>query len=129
MRGLYTKGLGILFLTSLPLVLAGVLLAPWLVEWLFGQQYSASIPAVKIAFLSLSLFFVNALPGNVILNSKKIKNFIPWALSNLAVGVVLNLLLIPSLSFVGSAWAKVGSEAYGLIINNIFVFRILNEKA
>ena len=64
----------------------------------------------------------------MILNSQKVKGFIPFALGGLGLSVVLNLFLIPSFSFVGSAWAKVGSEAFGFLINNYYVLRILNDK-
>lgn len=128
MKGVYLKGLAVLFLSALPLFLIGFFLTPILVPLLFGSEYLRSILAVQIAFLSLVLFFINALPGNVILNSKKVKGFIPLALSNLGVNVLLNFLLIPSLSFVGSAWAKIGSEVFGLIVNNLYVYKILSEK-
>jgi len=127
MKRVYLKGLLILFLVSLPIVLGGFLFSPFLVSFLLGGQYLPFIPALKVAFLSLVFFFVNVLPGNVILNSRKIKGFIPLAFLNLVVNVSLNLLLIPRFSFVGSAWAKLGSEAFGFLINNLYVWRILRS--
>lgn len=129
MKAVYLKGLWTLLLISLPLVLIGFFLSPLIISLFFGGEYLPAVLALRVAFLSLILFFVNALPGNVILNSRKIKGFIPLALSNLGINIALNFLLIPSLSFVGSAWAKVGSEVFGLFINNLFVYKILNEKA
>jgi len=129
MKRIYVRGIWSLFLASLPLVLLGFWLTPVLTPLLFGDKYLESIPALRVAFLSLTLFFVNALPGNVIFNSRKVKGFIPLALSNFGVNVALNFLLIPHFSFVGSAWAKLGSEVFGLIVNNLYVYKILHEKS
>lgn len=125
MSQVYLKGLVILFLTSLPLVIAGFFLTPFLVPLFLGSEYLPSIPALQVIFLSFILFFVNALPGNVILASQRVKKFIPWAVSNLAVNLLLNFILIPQYSLVGAAWAKLLTEVYGLAINNFFVYRIL----
>ncbi|MBN1263299.1 MAG: flippase [Candidatus Pacebacteria bacterium] len=125
MKRVYLRGLGILFLASLPIVGFGIWLSPFLIPLIFGQEYQVSIPAFQVAFLSLILFFVNALPGNVILNSKKVKGFIPWAIANLIVNLGLNLTLIPCLGFTGAAWAKLFSEFFGFLTNNLYVYRIL----
>jgi O-antigen/teichoic acid export membrane protein len=106
----YKKGLGVLFLFSLPfvLVLGGV---PKLVISLaYGQDYLAAMPAMMILGFSLILFFLNALPGNIIQNSPQFKQFLPWALLNFIITLVLCLILIPRYSIVGAAWAVMGGE-------------------
>jgi len=123
----YKKGLGVLFLFSLPfvLVLGGV---PKLVISLaYGQDYLAAMPAMMILGFSLILFFLNALPGNIIQNSPQFKQFLPWALLNFIITLVLCLILIPRYSIVGAAWAVMGGEVAGLVINNWFVFRLLKK--
>jgi O-antigen/teichoic acid export membrane protein len=39
----------------------------------------------------------------------------------------LCLLFIPRFSIIGAAWAVLGGEVVGLIINNYFVFKLLKD--
>ena len=93
----------------------------------YGSNYLGAVPVFMILGLSFVFFFPNALAGNIIQNSDKFKRFLPWAVANFLVALILCLILIPRYSIVGAAWAVVGGEIFGLIINNWFVFRILKE--
>ena len=128
MKRLYWRMLMILLLVSLPLAVAGFVMADWGVNFLLGSEYLGSIPALKLACLSLVFFFVNSFAGNVIQNSRRVKSFVPWAASNVVVNIGLNLFLIPQFSLVGAVLAKIGSELYGFAINNYWVAKVLNEK-
>ena len=75
----------------------------------------------------LILFFINALPGNIIQNSDRFKKFLPWSVFNFLIKLVLCLILIPRFSIIGAAWAVVGGEVAGVLINNLFVWRILKN--
>jgi len=67
------------------------------------------------------------LPGNIIQNSDRFKKFLPWSVFNFLIKLVLCLILIPRFSIIGAAWAVVGGEVAGVLINNLFVWRILKN--
>ena len=123
----YKKGLGLLFAFSLPFVFILVVFAKTIIGLAYGQEYLPAAPVLGILGACLILFFLNALPGNIIQSSSKFKRFLPWAVFNFLATLVLCLILIPKFSIIGAAWAVVGGESIGLLINNIFVWRILRQ--
>ena len=124
---IYKKGLAVLFLGGLGVCLVMFSGARFIIPLVYGDEYLQAIPIFSILGLAMALFFVNALPGNVIHNSSRVKQFLPWAFLNFLVAVGLCLILIPRFSIIGAAWAVVGGEMAGLIINNWFVFKILKD--
>jgi O-antigen/teichoic acid export membrane protein len=128
LKSIYQKGLGILLLFSLPFVLVLVFFPKLIITLAYGQAYLPAVPVLSLLGLSLILFFLNALPGNIIQNSPRFKKFLPWSFLNFLIAMILGLILIPRFSIIGAAWAVVGGELAGLIINNLFVWRILKKQ-
>jgi O-antigen/teichoic acid export membrane protein len=128
LASIYKKGLGILFLFSLPFALALIFFAKWIIVLAYGQNYLPALISFKILGLSLILFFMNALPGNIILNSPRIKNFLPLAFLNFLIVLIFGLIFIPKYNIVGAAWVVVLGEAAGFIINNLFVYKTLKSS-
>ena len=124
---IYQKGLLFLFLFSLPFVLVLGFLSNLIISLAYGQDYLMAAPVLSLLGASLILFFLNSLPGNIIQNSPRFKQFLPWAFLNFLITLVLCLLLIPRFSIIGAAWAVIGGEISGLVINNFFVWRILKR--
>lgn len=127
LKGIYKKGLTVLFLGGL--AAGGVMFfgAKFIIPFVYGPKYNQAVSVFSILGISMILFFVNALPGNIILNSPKVKQFLPWAALNFAIAGGFCLLLIPKYSIIGAAWAVMGGEVAGLIINNLFVWQILKK--
>lgn len=127
LKGIYKKGLGVLFLFSLPFSFALIFGSKIITGFAFGEEYLPAIPVFKVLGISVIFFFLNALAGNIIQNSNYVKKFLPFAGLNFISLLIFALVLIPKYSIVGAAWAVVGGEIVGLIINNMFVYRILRD--
>ena len=125
LRGVYGKGLAVLFLASLPFSLGLIFGANLIIKFSYGVNYLAARPVFAVLGVGLIFFFVNALAGNVIQNSKEVRKFLPFAIVNFLITLLFALILIPRYSIVGAAWAVVGGEIFGLIINNYFVLKVL----
>ncbi len=128
LKRVYLKGLGALLLFSLPFALVLGFGSRTIINLAYGAEYLPAIPVFGVLGLSVSLFFLNALAGNIIQNSQKVKGFLPLAALNFLVMFGLCLVLIPRFSIVGAAWAMVGGELAGLVVNNLFVYRILSQR-
>ena len=126
---IYREAVLILLLLSLPIAAAMYWGSSWIIPLVFGQQYQPAIPVFSLFGALMIFFFVNCLAGNIIQNSKKVKNFIPWAVANFLLTLICGLILIPKMGIIGGVWAMIGGEIFGLIINNVFVFKILKTKA
>jgi O-antigen/teichoic acid export membrane protein len=124
---IYWRSLGILFLAALPFSLILIFGARLIIKFSYGTNYLPALPVFTVLGVALIFFFVNTLAGNIIQNSKEVRKFLPFTVMNFLVTLLLALVLIPRYSIVGAAWAVVGGEIFGLIINNYFVFKILKE--
>ena len=129
LKNVYKKGLGILFLFSLPFSFALIFGSKIITGFAYGKEYLPAVPVFTLLGISVILFFVNSLAGNIIQNSNQVKKFLPLAVLNLGALLIFALILIPKYSIVGAAWAVVGGEIVGLVINNVFVYRILAERS
>ncbi|MFH1601788.1 MAG: flippase [Candidatus Shapirobacteria bacterium] len=99
----------------------------YIIPLVYGAEYLPSVPVFSLMGLLVIFLFVNSIAGNVIHNSNKVKQFIPFAFLNFLVALILGLVLIPRFGVIGGVWAMIGGEIFGLIINNFFVFKILRE--
>lgn len=122
---LYFKSVLIAFFLALPLTVMANLYPREILGSLFGKEFTQAASAFSVLGFSLVLFFINALPGNIIQSSEKLTSFLPWALFNTILNIVLNLFLIPRFSFLGAAYAMLITEAIGFVLNNVFVVKIL----
>jgi O-antigen/teichoic acid export membrane protein len=127
LKKIYQKGLRVLLLFSLPFVLVLIFAAKLIISLAYGTDYLPAVPVMAVLGASLILFFLNVLPGNIIQNSPKFKKFLPWSVFNFLITLTLGLILIPRFSIIGAAWSVLGGEAAGLIINNLFVWKILRN--
>lgn len=123
----YLKSLAAIFAFAIFYALFFILFSPIVIKLSYGPSYLEAVPVMRILSIAAIIFFLNTLPGNIIQNSNKVKKFLPFAFLNLLLVVILCLIFIPRYSIVGAAWAVIGGEVFGLIINNWFVFRILKE--
>lgn len=127
LKRIYQKGLGVLLLFALPFVLVFVFASKLIISLAYGVDYLPAAPVLAVLGASLILFFLNVLPGNIIQNSPKFRQFLPWAFLNFLITLILCLFLIPRFSIIGAAWSVLGGELVGLIINNLFVWKILRN--
>jgi len=124
----YLKNMFTVFLLSLPIVLLMFFVSQPIILLIYGQAYSSAITTFSLLGVVMGLLFVNSLAGNIIQNSQKVKKFIPYALFKFFTVTAACLFLIPKMGIIGGAWAMIGGEIFGLVINNTFVYKILKEK-
>jgi len=108
-----------MFITSLPLLICGVILSKNIVNILFGEQFQNSVPALQILLLGVVFIFQIRL-FQIILNSIDRQKVVMYVgLMGLIINVSLNLLLIPRYGFRGAAFTTIISE---LIVFSIYYF-------
>lgn len=102
---------------AFPLTIAIVSLAQIMILLVFGDEYAASVPVVRL--LAISILFVSAgqLLYHVLLASHNERLALRTVVVRGVVGITLNVLLIPSLGIVGAAVAAVGTELAGMLRN------------
>ena len=102
-------------------LIAGQVLAPWLIRTLAGAEFTNSIPALRILFWTLPVFFITSLLMHTLLALEK-QRVLPWVYgAALILNFVLNLIFIPRHSFLAAAVITGVTEAFILVCLGYFV--------
>jgi O-antigen/teichoic acid export membrane protein len=106
--------------TALPLGIGIAVFAKPVVLLLFGHQYLAAVPLIRILMLAAVLSFASNVLGIVLMTLSIVRPQILFNTLSLIVNVVGNILLVPRYGVAMSAWLTVVSEAivvsYGLVV-------------
>ena len=107
---LYEKSFYYMLVFSIPVVAGIVVLAQKIILTIYGSQFVNSIIALQI--LGFALFFtsLNYLMGYLLNSIEKGKMFTITTGVSTILNVTLNLILIPSYSYIGAGFATVTSE-------------------
>ncbi len=124
----YLKVLSLVAVGSLPFAATMWAGAEYIIPVIYGPEYIEAVPVFKLMGLLLVLFFVNSQADIIIQNSEQVVGFLPYRLANFIFALFFGLILIPRMGAIGGVWTLIFSEIFGLIINNIFVFKILHQK-
>lgn len=103
------------------------LASPILITLLLGSSYNSAIPILQVFAVVLTLFFINSPLSTFVQSSGKIKDFLPFGISNTIANLILNAILIPQYGLIGSAYAMVLSEISGMIINIYFFSKVYQD--
>lgn len=124
----YLKSLGLILFFSILYFLLFYFFAPLIIKTSYGSSYLEAVSVMRILGFAAIPFFMNSLPGNIIQNTKEVKPFLFFAFLNLFLVIIFEVVLISKYSIVGAAIAVFLGEVVGFIINNAFVWKILNER-
>ena len=100
---------------SLPVLVFSIFVAGPLLELLFGQRYTSSIPVFKILIFTVLIISSNGINAYGLIAAGREKNYF-WSIF-IAAGsnVVLNFIFIPKYGMTGAACTSVFSEFAGAI--------------
>jgi len=112
--------LKIMILLAFPLVSGGMIVAPKIINFVYGPEFSASVLALQILMIMAgAFFFYKALISALVVSNQQDK--VLWiTLLGASINVILNLILIPKFSLYGAAGAI--AITYCLILFLLFIF-------
>ncbi len=119
----YTKMFKYLLLITLPLAIIITITGSDLILFFFGQEYSASVPALQILIWNF-VFILLCYPSSTLLKSidKQIENT-KRSIFEISGNIIANIILIPIYGYIGAAIATVLTSLIALIYLNISVKR------
>lgn len=118
---LFSKGLHYLFIFIFPLVLVTFLLAKEIILFIAGADFVEGAVALKILAFAVSAQMLNIFYVPLYVSTNNQKKIVHIQVFGLIVNILLNLILIPKISFVGAAIATVATELSILIILSIWI--------
>ncbi len=124
----YQKTIPVLVLTSLPFFAVMWFGGELIITNIYGPEYQQAVPVFKLMGVVMIFFFINSIADNVIQNSNRVTQFLPLRLLNFIISLISGIILIPKMGVIGGVWALIIGEIYGLVVNNWYVFRIINSS-
>ena len=113
-------------LAFIPMMLFVFLLAPVIIELVFGQEYLRAIPALRILILQLlSVTIGTTFSLLILIPAGRYKDYLISVGVGASVNIVLNFLLIPRFSMLGAATATIVAEISSMLTAVYFARRVL----
>jgi O-antigen/teichoic acid export membrane protein len=122
-QALYQTAMAHIFAAAFPATVGGYLLAPQLIELVFGAAYQPAAPALQILIWSIPLATIRDVPVMALIASGREDCVVRTNLWAAACGAVLYVALIPRYALAGAAGATVATEALRLIVAAIYARR------
>ncbi len=107
---IYRRSLKYLLVASLPLALGTAVLAPEIINILYGPEYTASIPLLPILMWSLVLIAANSINSPYLIAMGRQRIVTRLILVGMIFNIILNALAIPRYGISGAAWVTLISE-------------------
>jgi O-antigen/teichoic acid export membrane protein len=108
---LYRESMRYLAILVFPVVAGILILAPEIIDFLFGPKFIPAVPSLQILVPSLIFVFLNEPGIRLLLVNDRQKQVLLFLLLSAITNVLINLWLVPSIGPNGSASARVISSA------------------
>jgi O-antigen/teichoic acid export membrane protein len=113
-----------IFYVSFPLISLVALFPRPIVLLVFGSQYLAAVPVVRILALGALMFYLSGIGGSVLNAIGETRIVLLVEVAGAGTNLLLNYLLIPRLGIEGAAWATLAS----FLINSLLVIAFIKRK-
>jgi O-antigen/teichoic acid export membrane protein len=120
---LFYKSFKFLFLIGLPASAGIYLLADKFILLFYGIHFVNSIPALRILSFDVFIHFMALCVFYVLISVNKQKNVAMIAGTGALIYVLLNFVLIPKYSLLGTAWARVISISFNFIMYTYIAYK------
>ena len=128
-KSMYLKMTGLLGIFNLVVVVVLILIAPYLISFLFGDQYDDAVLIFRVLMLSYFMNSTFKIPsGNIIITQMKIKFNTVVAVVSGALNIGLNVLLTMKLGSIGAAITTTTIIALSGIANFVYMLYLLFRK-
>jgi O-antigen/teichoic acid export membrane protein len=127
-RGLLQKSLDVALAVSPPLVVLIIGLAPQIVHYSAGHEFSGAIPVLQLLAPSLLVVFLRAPLSRFQIAAGAYRPLAWMMLAMLTFNVILNLALVPPYGIKAAAIVNLGTEFLGLGLQLAFVWMRLGFR-
>jgi O-antigen/teichoic acid export membrane protein len=120
---LFQKSVHYMAVLVLPMVAGILLMAPQIVNLVFGPKFAPTIPVLRVLIVSLLFMFIGEPITRLMLVKDKQRSIVMFLLISATSNVILNLILIPVIGAVGAAIARTVSAGIFFLLNCVYVTR------
>lgn len=128
LRRSYFRTTGLLLTFIIPVAIITTIFAKDIIIVLFGKEFLPTKNALRILIWAVVVMYINAPIGNILYSSDRLFGFIPYAILNTLLNIILNFISIPRWSYIGASFTTLITEITGFFIQILFVRDILFRK-
>ena len=128
MREIYQKLFDVLLMAGLAMVAFVLIFSPLIIQIIGGQEFSASVLALRILVLGTFIAYFNYLTGYSLIALGKQKISLVVAIIALFWNIGLNFLLIPHFSYLAAAYITIATEGLVLVLTSSYLARKFNLR-
>jgi O-antigen/teichoic acid export membrane protein len=115
MRERSRQFVGIMMALGIPATVAGVVLAPALIQTVYGAAFGPAAPALALLMVNIALVYFNTALGTPLLAWDRQRPYMIAIGAGAVTNIILNLTLIPSYGIIGASFATVMAELAVLV--------------
>lgn len=123
LRVIFEKAITALLLAAIPIAAGGLILAPEIINFIYGSEYSPAILSFQILILTVIIIFPSTLIGNAIFAYDQQKSFINYFILGALSNAIFNIILIPPYGISGAAIASIIAQ----ILSNGLIWRKMKQ--
>lgn len=127
-RQLFTTSTRYIGMLVLPVCTAGIVVAPLLIKFLYGQAYLFGSNVLRILLVSSALVCISTAGAAVMYGTEKQNMIVKFWSIVAAVNIALDLLLIPRWGSIGAALANSSAQILGVILGGLYLVRAMKAK-
>jgi O-antigen/teichoic acid export membrane protein len=124
MEKFYVIGAAFIF----PITFGGIALGNKIILLLYSQNYFPSIRAFKILLVLLIIRYISSVFGAVLIMGNESKKFTMCVIIGAIINVILNIVLVPKYSFIGSSFSTIVCEMVQMLLLFYFCFKDIKFK-
>lgn len=122
---IYRQGNTTMLILGLLAMLAIWLLAPWGINFLFGQKYHQAVGLLMVLAVSVPILFVASSVGSTLVTQTHMKSKVKCMGTVAGINIILNILLIPHYGAYGAAASTIISNIALLLIYFFYAEKIV----
>ncbi|MBI2578014.1 MAG: polysaccharide biosynthesis C-terminal domain-containing protein, partial [Candidatus Wildermuthbacteria bacterium] len=122
-NSIWNKHFGVMVALALPICMGGIVLAPKIIGFMYGQDYMPSVPTFQILMIMAGITMLYLPFKYALIADDQQKNVLVITTIGAAINIFLNVLLIPRFSLNGAAVASLGAHGVILIASSFIFFR------
>ena len=117
----YEKSVKYLFAIAVFIFVYGFIFADKIILIIYGSEYNASILTLQVLIFVVPIIFVTSLFGNILgaINKQRVITIVAGIIA--LFNITLNLILIPTYSYIGASIVTVLTEGLGFILMYIYI--------
>lgn len=118
----YFKTTKLLIIIILPTAILCTIFARNIIQLLFGMAFLPATNVLRVLLWAVVIMYINAPLGNILYNSDRLPKFIPFAIVNTLLNIILNFIFIPKWGYMGAGITTLVTEVTGFFIQIWFLF-------